>query len=66
MILNGQKMQLKLVSDKYDTSQVKLYVDSAFKEIDHKGKCNFKGSNCYQNGGTPIVSAIPARVERNC
>lgn len=52
VILNGQKMQLKLVSDKYDTSQVKLYVDSAFKEIDHKGKCNFKGFNCYQNGGT--------------
>lgn len=49
-------MQLKLVSDKYDTSQVKLYVDSAFKEIDHKGKCNFKGSNCYQNGGTLYYS----------
>lgn len=39
-----------------ETSQVKLYVDSAFKEIDHKGKCNFKGSNCYQNGGTLYYS----------
>lgn len=36
LILGGQMVQLKLVSDKYDTSQVKLYVDSAFKEIDHR------------------------------
>lgn len=41
-------VQLKLVSDKYDTSQVKLYVDSAFKEIDHRGNCNFKKYNGYQ------------------
>lgn len=52
LILSGQKLQLKLVSDKYDTSQVKLYIDSAFKEIDHKGNCNFKKSNCYQMSGS--------------
>ena len=52
LILSGQKFQLKLVSDKYDTSQVKLYIDSAFKEIDHKGNCNFKESNCYQMSGS--------------
>ena len=52
LILNGQKFQLKLVSDKYDTSQVKLYVNSAFEEIDHKGNCNFKESNCYQMSGS--------------
>ena len=45
LILGGQMVQLKLVSDKYDTSQVKLYVDSAFKEIDHRGNCNFKKYN---------------------
>ncbi len=44
LILSGQNVRLKLVSDKYDTSQVKLYIDSAFKEIDHKGNCNFKES----------------------
>lgn len=52
LILSGQKFQLKLVSDKYDTSQVKLYIDSAFKEIDHKGNCNFKESNGYQMSGS--------------
>lgn len=52
LILSRQKLQLKLVSDKYDTSQVKLYIDSAFKEIDHKGNCNFKKSNCYQMSGS--------------
>ena len=52
LILNGQKFQLKLVSDKYDTSQVKLYVNSAFDEIDHKGNCNFKKSDYYQSRGS--------------
>ena len=52
LILSGQNVRLKLVSDKYDTSQVKLYIDSAFKEIDHKGNCNFKESNCYQMSGS--------------
>ena len=45
LILSGQNVRLKLVSDKYDTSQVKLYIDSAFKEIDHKGNCNFDTYN---------------------
>lgn len=52
LILIGQKFQLKLVSDKYDTSQVKLYVNSAFDEIDHKGNCNFKKSDYYQSRGS--------------
>ena len=52
LILNGQKFQLKLVSDKYDTSQVKLYVNSAFDEIDHKGNCNFNKSDYYQSRGS--------------
>lgn len=52
LILIGQKFQLKLVSDKYDTSQVKLYVNSAFDEIDHKGNCNFKESEYYQSRGS--------------
>lgn len=52
LILNGQKFQLKLVSDKYDTSQVKLYVNSAFDEIDHKGNFNFKKSDYYQSRGS--------------
>ena len=52
LILCGQKFQLKLVSDKYDTSQVKLYVNSAFDEIDHKGNCNFKKSDYYQSRGS--------------
>lgn len=52
LILIGQKFQLKLVSDKYDTSQVKLYVNSAFDEIDHKGNCNFKKSDYYQSSGS--------------
>ena len=49
-------VQLKLVSDKYDTSQVKLYVDSAFKEIDHRGNCNFKKYNGYQASGSLYYS----------
>ena len=52
LILIGQKFQLKLVSDKYDTSQVKLYVNSAFDEIDHKGNCNFNKSDYYQSRGS--------------
>ncbi len=48
-------VQLKLVSDKYDTSQVKLYVDSAFKEIDHRGNCNFKKYNGYQASGSLFI-----------
>lgn len=56
LILGGQKVQLKLVSDKYDTSQVKLYVDSAFKEIDHKGNCNFEEYNGYQASGSIYYS----------
>lgn len=39
ILLTGQKVQLKLVSDKYDTSQVKLHFDSAFEEITGKGWC---------------------------
>lgn len=49
LILSGQKLQLKLVSDKYDTSQVKLYIDSAFEKIDHSGKC--KGIKDYLSYG---------------
>lgn len=56
LILGGQMVQLKLVSDKYDTSQVKLYVDSAFKEIDHRGNCNFKKYNGYQASGSLYYS----------
>ena len=56
LILIGQKFQLKLVSDKYDTSQVKLYVNSAFDEIDHKGNCNFKKSDYYQSRGSLFYS----------
>ena len=56
LILCGQKFQLKLVSDKYDTSQVKLYVNSAFDEIDHKGNCNFKKSDYYQSRGSLFYS----------
>ena len=32
MIISGQKCQLKLVSDKYDTSQVKLIFDDINRE----------------------------------
>lgn len=41
ILLSGQKTQLKLVSDKYDTSQVHLNFCSAFSEdeITPKGKC---------------------------
>lgn len=39
ILLTGQKVQLKLVSDKYDTSQVNLKFDSGFSEITSKGLC---------------------------
>ena len=39
ILISGQSVQLKLVSDKYDTSQVRLSFISAFDEIDKKGYC---------------------------
>lgn len=45
LLLSGQKLQLKLVSDKYDTSQVKLKFYGAYSEIDRNGKC--KGIDAY-------------------
>lgn len=38
-VLTNQKLQLKLASDKYDTSQVQLTFDSAYSQISSKGKC---------------------------
>ncbi len=54
LILSGQKVQLKLVSDQYDTSQVKLQFSSAFSEIDRNGKC--KGISTYISYGDLIYS----------
>ncbi|MCI6790564.1 MAG: hypothetical protein MR589_05770 [Lachnobacterium sp.] len=51
LIFSGQKFQLKLVSDKYDTSQVKLKFTNNFKEIDKKGNCNFVGFDYYTEYG---------------
>lgn len=56
LIFSGQKFQLKLVSDKYDTSQVKLYVDSGFEEIDHKGNGYFKDADYYKASGSLYYS----------
>ena len=39
ILMSGQSVQLKLVSDQYDTSQVRLGFVSAFKEIDKNGFC---------------------------
>ena len=39
ILMDGQSVQLKLVSDKYDTSQVQLSFISAFDEISKKGFC---------------------------
>lgn len=39
ILMNGQKVQLKLVSDTYDTSRVRLSFISAFNEINKKGMC---------------------------
>jgi len=39
ILMDGQSVQLKLVSDKYDTSQVQLSFISAFDEINKKGMC---------------------------
>ncbi len=38
-LLTNQKLQLKLESDKYDTSQVKLRFESGFSEISRTGSC---------------------------
>ena len=54
MIISGQKCQLKLVSDKYDTSQVKLKFYGAYSEIDRNGKC--KGIDAYISYGDLIYS----------
>lgn len=54
IIISGQKCQLKLVSDKYDTSQVKLKFYGAYSEIDRNGKC--KGIDAYISYGDLIYS----------
>lgn len=54
LLLSGQKLQLKLVSDKYDTSQVKLKFSGAFSEIDRNGKC--KGIDAYIEYGNLTYS----------
>lgn len=56
LIFSGQKVQLKLVSDKYDTSQVKLYFESGFDEIDHKGNGYFKDADYYKASGSLYYS----------
>ena len=38
-VLTSQKFQLKLVSDKYDTSQVRLKFDCGFSKVNSKGFC---------------------------
>lgn len=38
-VLIGRKFQLKLVSDKYDTSQIRLKFDSDYSEVNSKGLC---------------------------
>ena len=38
-LLTDQKTQLKLASDKYDTSQVKLEFECAYSEVSRTGKC---------------------------
>ena len=54
ILLSGQKTQLKLVSDKYDTSQVHLNFYSAFSdnELTQTGKCKGIIETDWVSGGT--------------
>lgn len=54
ILLSGQKTQLKLVSDKYDTSQVRLKFHSAFSEneLTETGKCKGIIENDWVSEGT--------------
>lgn len=50
ILMDGQKVQLKLVSDKYDTSQVHLKFDSGFSEITSNGWCKGIDEQNVQKG----------------
>lgn len=50
ILMSGQKVQLKLISDKYDTSQVHLKFDTGYSEITSKGWCKGIDEDEVQKG----------------
>lgn len=50
ILLSDQKIQLKLISDKYDTSQVHLKFDTGYSEITSKGWCKGIDEDEVQKG----------------